>query len=317
MRVVTRKSSLAALCVIQAACGANNNSPGSPSLAVRSVTVVLVSAGPTYQGSAVAAFSDGSSREVTTEAQWNSSDPSVATVSTSAQVTVIKAGAVEIRAVYQSVMGSAALTVAPPPPPPPPPPTFTLAGSFRDAIDGLAGDLTDSDVCCGFEVKHENGSKQHCSLNRASASYSCSAVPAGYVQIVVTPHVGYAPQSRSVQVTSNTTADFSLQPLPFRLRGEVSDPRTEARGPACPARIEILDGMNAGRIATTTPPGPSFEFSEMIQPDTANIRFSASGGYQTVVRTVKLRGTGLDGSGRTGASLPCPDCPLYYSMKCS
>jgi hypothetical protein len=317
MNVGRRNAAIVLTGVLVLAVGCGDGTPGSPTLLVRSVTVVLVAAAGNYQGTAVAAFSDGSSREVTADAQWISSDASVATVSSSGQVAVVKAGAVEIRATYQSVTGSAALTVAPPPPPPPPPPTFTLSGSIRDALDGFDGDLKDSDVCCFLEIKHENGIKQHCWITGDTAGYSCSGVPAGSVQIVVEPHVGYAPQSRTVQVTSNTTADISLSPLPFRLRGEVSDPRTEARGPACPARIEILDGINAGQTAATTPTGPSFEFSEMIQPDTANIRFSAPGGYGTVVKTVRLRGTGLNGTGVTGAALPCPNCPLYYSIKCS
>lgn len=311
---------MAFVCVLgalYAGCGGGNGET-APSAVARSVTVALVQSGSGYQGTAVAAFSDGSSREVTADAQWNSTEATVATVDSQGRITILKTGTTNIRATYQSITGGAALTVATPPSPPAAV-TYTLSGSFRDSLDGLATstDLDDPDVCCLVEITASDGSTQRREFSRAS--YSFASVPAGTVRITVRPYHGWAEQTRTVNLGANTTADFALVPLPFRLWGEVGDPRTEARGPACSARIEILDGLNRGRSATTTPPRPDFVFSGLIQPDTATLRFSAPGGYATETRTVRLRGshtTSSDTSGRTGANLSCPGCPSYSSMTC-
>jgi hypothetical protein len=179
-----------------------------------------------------------------------------------------------------------------------------------------SSDLDDPDICCLVEITASDGSTQRKEYSRASYSF---AVPAGNVRITVRPYHGWGEQTRTVNVTGNTIADFALVPLPFRLLGDVTDLRTEARGPACAARIEILDGLNRGRFATTSPPASSFEFSGSVQPDTATMRFTAPGGYTSVTRTVRLRGDNASSSdtpGRRGAGLSCPDCASYYSMVC-
>lgn len=307
------------LLFLPAACGDGTPVPSvAPGATARSVTVVLVPSATAYQASAVAAFDDGSSREVTTEAIWTSAEPTVATVSSAGQVTVLKAGSTEIRATYQAVSGGAVLTVAPPPPPPPPPTFYTVSGSVRDSLDGLVRELEDSDICCLVELLHEDGGIQKVSARDATYAF-VARVQAGDVRITVKPSRAYAEQTRTLTIGGDTTVDFELTPLPFRLWGDVADPRTEARGPACPARIEILDGLAAGRSATTVPTSPFFEFSGLFQPETVRVRFSAPGGYETQVKTLRLRGTwptGSDNSMRIGAALACPGCPGYYSIQC-
>lgn len=118
------------------ACGGAAPAPAAPSaVAVRSLTVVLVRAEPGYQAMAVAAFSDGSSREVTRETQWSSSNPAVAAVSETGSVSVLASGTTEIRGTYQSVSGNAQLTVADPPPPPAPAAQRRVTVRVRDALD--------------------------------------------------------------------------------------------------------------------------------------------------------------------------------------
>lgn len=58
-------------------------------------------------------MSDNSTREVTNESQWTSSNTGVATVNSTGRVTIVSGGPVEIRATYQSVVGSRAFTAAP------------------------------------------------------------------------------------------------------------------------------------------------------------------------------------------------------------
>jgi hypothetical protein len=290
----------------------------TPSAVPQSVAVVLVQTGVGYQAAATAAFRDGSSREVTTEAQWDSTDTLVATVDALGRITVRGVGTTDITATYQGISGRAALTVATLPPVPQG--GYTLSGALRDALDGLATStgLDDPDVCCLVEILSADGSTQRLQYSRAN--YAFAGVPAGNIQITVRPYLGWAEQTRVVNVTTDTIADFALVPQPLRLWGEIADPRTEARGPACVGLVEILDGPNAGLAATTTPPAPDFEFAEVVAPGTATLRFSAPGGYTTVTRSVRLRGDypfGSDVSGRRGAALECPGCPIYSAMTCS
>lgn len=101
----------------------------------RSLTVVLVRVDLQYQATAVAAFSDGSSREVTPEVESVSSNPNVAAVSETGRVTPTTAGTTEIRGTYQTVSGVAHLTVAEPPAPPAPSPNRRVTVRLRDALD--------------------------------------------------------------------------------------------------------------------------------------------------------------------------------------
>jgi hypothetical protein len=70
----------------------------TPSAVPQSVAVVLVQTGVGYQAAATAAFRDGSSREVTTEAQWDSTDTLVATVDALGRITVRGVGTTDITA---------------------------------------------------------------------------------------------------------------------------------------------------------------------------------------------------------------------------
>jgi hypothetical protein len=185
-----------------------------------------------------------------------------------------------------------------------------LSGSLRDALDLVP--VSDPDVCCLIELTW-NGERRRIEWSRDT--YVFRDVPAGSVDIRVTPYLGYAAQSTSVTLSANATVDFALIPLPVRVRGELRDARTEARPPRCTGLIEAIDGPNAGQKTSPTA-GMSFEFSELFQPGTVTFRYSAPGGYETKIRSVRLRGL-LDGNSvRAGTSLECPNCPSYSSMTC-
>ena len=70
--------------------------------------------GASEQLRAIANFSDGSSQEVAAQAEWTSSDLSVATVSATGWFHAIGVGPSEICARYQGVKGCAVVTVRPP-----------------------------------------------------------------------------------------------------------------------------------------------------------------------------------------------------------
>jgi len=97
----------------------------SPSATVRAVVVSSTStSSSTFQMGARADMSDGSSRDVTMLARWESSNPTIAPVSTAGVLTVQGSGQVEVRATYQTVTGAMSILVSGPTRPA----TFSIVG---------------------------------------------------------------------------------------------------------------------------------------------------------------------------------------------
>src|SRR5262245_5054394 len=102
------------------ACAGNDHmspSPTGPSpTPTTSVTAVAVTSAnlspTTIQWAATAKFADGKSQDVTSIAAWQSSNASIATISTTGLLTVVGDGSLDARAVYQSVTGSLRLNVS-------------------------------------------------------------------------------------------------------------------------------------------------------------------------------------------------------------
>lgn len=121
MRLKSASCLLAAVSLaILVACGSSNSSsnatsnpPGTPAL--QSITLSPLSdaimVGAKQQLKATAAYSDGSSKNVTTGVKWDSSAPSVAAVSDAGLVTAVTAGSAKITATFDSMNGSASFTV--------------------------------------------------------------------------------------------------------------------------------------------------------------------------------------------------------------
>jgi len=102
-----------------AACGSDHKSPTAPAAATTSAVQVRASgdasgpldSGTTRQLTATATQSTGSTTDVTQQATWQSSAPSIATVSSTGLVTAVAEGQVEISATFQSVRGALGLGV--------------------------------------------------------------------------------------------------------------------------------------------------------------------------------------------------------------
>ena len=112
------------------ACGGNSPTtptptptptpPATPTVTSVAVTTTGCTNGSTctvpatLQLSAVATLSNGSTQTVTTQAQWSSTNPSVAEVSQSGVVTARNTGGADVTAVYQGKLGGVTINVPPP-----------------------------------------------------------------------------------------------------------------------------------------------------------------------------------------------------------
>ena len=125
-RVCLTTSAAAIAAAMLVACGtkgngapANPTSPTTPTpVGVRAIVVTSAPASQTtYQMTARAQMTDGTSLDVTTASQWMTSDASVATVASSGVLTVLRAGHIYVRANYQNTAGVLDMTVNVPQPP--------------------------------------------------------------------------------------------------------------------------------------------------------------------------------------------------------
>lgn len=279
------------LALASASCG--DDGPTSPSEpAPRSLTVVLVPVDSGYQGTAVAAFADGSSRDVTTEAEWTTSNANVATVSSSGRVTLVAPGNVEIRARYQSVSGSAHVSVSSlanitsPPLPPPGTSGFRVFGTIRDALDQQ--EMQDVLVTV-LPQGHTSGRTARTDYG---GSYAISEVPEGPATITFAADA-YATEKIERTINGDERIDFSLRPLPFALFGTIIDTKNLDAGISCePVRIELMDGVDAGRFTLqwrdADPPG-RYEIPN-VQPGTVRIRASVPDFFYPREVTARIRG---------------------------
>jgi hypothetical protein len=90
--------------------------PTGPTDAVQSITVSTAgSDGVTFQMRAMAARANGSSSDVTALAQWETSNPELASVAAGGTVTALASGEIEVRARYENAIGSLRLVVVRPP----------------------------------------------------------------------------------------------------------------------------------------------------------------------------------------------------------
>src|SRR5438045_2702305 len=92
----------------------SSSTSGSPTISSVQVAPAVTSIGISgnQQFTATAHFSDGTTQDVTSTAQWGSSDSTVASITAAGLATGSSLGSATITAVSSSVQGSASLTVA-------------------------------------------------------------------------------------------------------------------------------------------------------------------------------------------------------------
>ena len=156
--------------------------------------------GDTAQFTAMATMSNGATVNVTSDAQWTTSDPAIFAVAGGGKVTALKEGSADIRATYQSVTDKDYTTAQPLL-------FFTAYGTVSIAppdFDPLGGvRVTISPSPTGDLV----------ATTDASGNYSFPPLKGGVFTITVTRD-GYHAQSKTITATRDIRNDFPLVPLP-------------------------------------------------------------------------------------------------------
>lgn len=259
--------------------------PAAPTPTVVSVSVTGIApvVGANSQLSARATMSSGTTQDVTSQAMWQSSSPSIATVNNAGLVTATGSGESDVSATYQTVRGSMHLSLQPPAPI-----TFTISGTVTDATSG--GRLSNAVV---------NLSGRETIPTDAAGAYAFANVSGGPVTLTAAA-TGYQTASKPATVSSATQVDFALArataapapapvpspspspsppPRPRRRQGRISARwRARLRPPAArrqrdatmapsaarrtaAARVVRTKVSVAGfvrvRCATASPPGPT------------------------------------------------------------
>ena len=220
MEGASRRVAVALSMLLAGACS-NSSTPSTPTASVSTINVVGTppALGSSSQFTAIAVLKNNSTMTVTSLATWQSSNPSVATVSGAGNVTAIAAGSVQISATYSNVVGSLTFTV-------PPPATFALRGVVSDSATGRP-------VAAATVSATDQSGVTKSIASDASGSYQISGLAGGPVVVTATA-AGYVSNSRSISLIADTTLNLSLAP-----------------GAACPA-LGFDELQSNGEPFTTT-----------------------------------------------------------------
>jgi hypothetical protein len=190
-----------------AGCGSNSPTTLSPTPSSATVTSVIVTAvsplASSFQAIATAHFSDNTTRDVTSGAQWASSNPSAATVASTGMVTVVGSGDVELRATYQTVTGSLRLAVVWAPRP-----AVALSGVVREvapnehAVAGARVDIVAGLDAGKFVLSDQNG------------NYQFTGITQGTVRVTATMTGYQVWQSNDITLTADAKEDAWLVLIP-------------------------------------------------------------------------------------------------------
>jgi hypothetical protein len=198
-----------------------------------SVSGSAPSVGASTQFTATANLSNSTSQTVTSQASWQSSNTTVATVTSSGVVTGVSAGNADITATYQNIGGVAHLTIMRPTPV-----TYSVTGTVTDGTShGILPNIT-------MELADANGMTTSTTTN-GSGSYAFASVVAGAYTITASA-VSYQTTSQSITVSGNTQVNITLPRSPAPPPPGTTTTYT-CNGAAVPAVVNCLNNQ---------PPGP-------------------------------------------------------------
>lgn len=261
--------SLLAIAGFVAACG-NSSNPTAPTTVIAgTVTAVTVTSqsqtSSSIQLKAMARMSDGSERDVTGVATWQSSNASLATVSSTGLVSVFGRGELDIRSTYQNVSGTLHLLVANTPivsmtisgAPSTPATSFQLTAMAR-LSDGSMLDVTRASTW-------------------ESSNAAVATVAAGMVTVISDGEVDV----RATYQTTTGAAHLTIvAPKGRTLTGFVTDAATNQ--PISGVRVQLIGGTS-----THTDNNGSFGLS--VQDGRVLVEFSRDG-YEMIEKDVMVKG---------------------------
>lgn len=232
--------------------GSATPTPTTPTPTVTSVIVTAPSStakpGDSSQLTATATLSNGTAQTVTNQATWQSTNTAVVTVSSTGFVTAASPGDADIRATYQSVTGTAHVTVTAPAPPAPPPTTFSICGITKE--DTGSTPVSSATVA----VKDTT-----LSTTSSAVGAFCVTLPTSGRFTLRATKSGYDLGETTVTVTGNATADVVMHkqsspaPTPAPGPGPTPGP-TPTPGPNGPTCTAASIPANASCINNGTPP---------------------------------------------------------------
>jgi hypothetical protein len=267
-------SAIVALVLGTAAACSSNSSPANPTAPTTpsaTVTAVTISSTATstrsFQLNATARLSDGTTKDVTAGATWNSSNPSLATVSSTGLVTVVGTGELDVRATYQNIVGTLHLFVATLPvvrvdvagAPLTASSSFQLTATAR-LSDGSTQDVTNSAVW-------------------SSSNPAVAKVVAGYVSILSNGDADITALYLGVPGSTHATV---VMPKSYTLSGAVTEPAPSLR-PVVGARVQVMTGS----FATTDAQG---KYSIASVTEGRQLIEVSKDGYQTFEQEVVICG---------------------------
>ena len=184
------------------------------------------------QLSATAVRSDGTSEDVTSQAQWRTSNLFIARISTSGEATALRAGEVTITAFFQNRMGSVVVSALPAG-------TYKLTGTVNEGghhLDGVTVSVV-SGTGTGLATATAGGGR-----------FSLFGV-AGHVTLQA-KREGYLNKTIDVEVSRTTTHDFDL--IPARTRGKLDGQYTLTLQANCEAESRPVPESARSRTYNAT-----------------------------------------------------------------
>lgn len=167
-------------------------------LPISSLTISGATADDRFQLTATARLTDGSTQNVTSLAAWESSNPLVATVSSTGFVTVVSSGETDVRATYRGISTSQRLTVVAAT-------GFTLTGTVQEVAPTVR-------PIAGASVRIL-GSGMAPTTTGPNGTFSFSGVPAERLLIEVS-QAGYVVAEKDVTISRDTQLTIDLYPTP-------------------------------------------------------------------------------------------------------
>jgi hypothetical protein len=156
----------------------------------------LTSVGETSQLTATAGFFSGSSRDVSSETIWHSSNPAVATISARGLLTAVMPGRTLINASFQTKASNREVLMLPSG-------SFILRGRINEPgnlpISNARFEVVDGPPAGQFTMTNYNGAYELYGLS-------------GDVRVIVTKE-RYVAQTRSVSMTQDRVLDFEILPV--------------------------------------------------------------------------------------------------------